>query len=37
LLVNDPRFFNVPILIETPDAPEGHAMNVKRLWEMVTD
>lgn len=35
LLVNDPRFFDVPILIETPDAPEGHAMNVKRLWEMV--
>lgn len=35
LLVNDPRFFDVPILIETPDAPEGHEMNLKRLWGMV--
>lgn len=32
-LVNDPRFFDVPILLETPDAPEGHAMNLTRLWD----
>lgn len=35
LLVNDPRFFQVPILLETPDAPEGHEINLKKLWSMV--
>jgi deoxyribonuclease-4 len=37
LLVNDPRFFSVPILIETPEAEEKHVMNVKRLWDLVKD
>jgi deoxyribonuclease IV len=31
LLVNDPRFENTPILLETPEAPEGHAMNLATL------
>ncbi|MBC8065804.1 MAG: deoxyribonuclease IV [Chlorobia bacterium] len=35
LLVNDPRFFQTPILLETPEAPEGHAMNLAKLWGMV--
>ncbi len=35
LLVNDPRFYEVPILLETPEAPEGHAMNLAKLWSMV--
>lgn len=30
-LVNDPRFENIPILLETPDAPEGHARNLAVL------
>lgn len=30
-LVNDPRFERVPILLETPDAPEGHKRNLKTL------
>jgi deoxyribonuclease-4 len=34
LLVNDPRLFEVPILIETPEAPEGHARNLKVLWNL---
>lgn len=34
LLVNDPRFFEVPILLETPEAPEGHAINLAKLWAM---
>ncbi len=34
LLVNDPRFFEIPILLETPDAPEGHAINLAKLWSM---
>lgn len=35
-LVNDPRFFATPILIETPEAEAGgHAENVKRLWDWV--
>jgi deoxyribonuclease-4 len=36
LLVNDPRFLQIPILIETPNADEGHAMNLKRLWDLVS-
>lgn len=35
LLVNDSRFFQTPILLETPEAPEGHAMNLAKLWGMV--
>ena len=31
LLVNDPRFDEIPIMLETPDAPEGHAINLARL------
>lgn len=31
LLVNDPRFEQVPIVIETPDADTMHAENLKRL------
>lgn len=30
-LVNDARFENTPILLETPDAPEGHARNLITL------
>jgi deoxyribonuclease-4 len=37
LLVNDPRFVSVPILLETPDAPEGHAVNLAKLWSMTKD
>lgn len=33
LLVNDPRFDEIPIMLETPDAPEGHAINLARLRE----
>ncbi len=35
-LVNDPRFFNTPIIVETPEAETEHATNVKRLWDWVT-
>lgn len=31
LLVNDARFDDIPIMLETPDAPEGHAVNLSRL------
>lgn len=31
-LVKDPRFENIPILIETPEADTHHAVNVERLW-----
>lgn len=32
-LVHDPRFENVPLLVETPEAETHHAANVARLWE----
>jgi deoxyribonuclease-4 len=32
-LVNDPRFETIPILLETPEAPEGHARNLAKLLE----
>lgn len=35
LLVNDPRFAQVPILVETPEAETMHEANVKRLWEFI--
>ena len=35
-LVNDPRFENVPILIETPEAEEGHARNVATLKSLIS-
>jgi deoxyribonuclease IV len=34
-LVNDPRFDRIPILLETPDAPEGHARNLAMLKGMI--
>jgi deoxyribonuclease IV len=34
LLVNDPRFFQVPILLETPTAEESHKANLDKLWAM---
>jgi deoxyribonuclease-4 len=34
-LVNDPRFVNVPIMLETPEAPEGHARNLQTLFSYV--
>ncbi len=30
-LVNDPRFEAIPILLETPEAPEGHERNLAKL------
>lgn len=35
MLVNDERFFQVPIVIETPDADTMHEVNVSRLWSYV--
>lgn len=35
LLVNDPRFEQIPILIETPEADTMHEVNVKFLWEQI--
>ncbi|MFQ3668651.1 MAG: TIM barrel protein, partial [Fimbriimonadaceae bacterium] len=35
LLVNDPRFESVPILLETPEAPEGHERNLRTLRSLV--
>lgn len=32
-LVRDPRFFKIPILIETPEAETMHQVNVKFLWD----
>ena len=32
-LVKDSRFENTPIVVETPDADEMHAENVRRLWD----
>ena len=37
LLVNDPRFFDIPILIETPNAPQGHKKDLATLWGLCTD
>lgn len=31
-LVNDPRWNEVPILLETPDADTMHAVNLAKLW-----
>lgn len=33
-LVNDPRFEQVPILLETPDAETMHAVNLQRLRDL---
>ncbi len=32
-LVNDPRFEQTPIVVETPEADTMHAVNVQRLWD----
>jgi deoxyribonuclease-4 len=34
LLVNDPRFEQVPIILETPDADKMHEVNLKRLMDL---
>ena len=34
LLVNDPRFEKIPIVVETPDSETMHAVNVKTLQDM---
>lgn len=34
-LVNDPRMFHAPIIIETPELDTMHALNLKRLKDMV--
>ncbi len=34
-LVNDPRMFHVPIIIETPELETMHAVNLNRLKELV--
>jgi len=31
LLVNDPRLFGIPVIVETPDSETMHAVNVARL------
>ena len=36
LLVNDKRFENTPILLETPEAPEGHEKNLKTLRSYIS-
>jgi len=35
LLVNDPRFYDIPIIVETPEAETMHEINVQRLWSYV--
>jgi deoxyribonuclease-4 len=35
LLVNDPRFAGIPIVVETPDAETMHPVNVKRLRSLI--
>ena len=33
LLVTDPRFDDIPIVVETPIEDDGHRRNVAKLWE----
>lgn len=33
LLTTDPRFFQVPIIVETPIENDGHKKNVAKLWK----
>jgi deoxyribonuclease-4 len=35
LLVNDPRVYENPFILETPDAETMHAVNLKRLKDLV--
>ncbi len=34
-LVNDQRIAGIPVIVETPDADEMHAVNVKRLKDLI--
>lgn len=35
ILVNDARFERIPILLETPEAPEGHERNLAKLRALI--
>lgn len=35
MLVNDPRLFGIPVLVETPDSEAMHAVNVRRLRDLI--
>ncbi len=35
LLVNDPRLFGLPMVVETPDSETMHAVNVQRLRDLI--
>jgi deoxyribonuclease-4 len=37
LLVNDPRLNGNPYILETPDAETMHAVNLRRLKDLVAD
>ena len=32
MLVTDPRFESIPIVVETPIEDDGHLQNVAKLW-----
>lgn len=36
MLVNDPRFFGIPMILETPDSETMHAVNLQRLRALIT-
>ncbi len=35
MLVNDPRFFGIPVIVETPDSDTMHAVNIQRLRDLI--
>ena len=35
LLVNDPRIFGLPVIVETPDSDAMHEVNIKRLHDLI--
>lgn len=37
LLVTDPRFNEIPIVVETPIEDDGHRRNVEKLWKWTRD
>ena len=37
LLVNDPRLAGLPVIVETPDSDAMHAVNIKRLHDLMAD
>jgi len=37
LLVNDPRFGGIPVILETPDSEEMHKVNLDRLRALIGD